>query len=131
MAASNDAIFARKIGKQGGGILFLEAAQAWGGFDNEDIPEDVVPEGLKDKLVMLVGYSVYKPGKARRTGQEGQTVKTSYVTGLAVHDNHLYVITADKVYVAAGPDVPEIITGNAVLNEMWTDVKRKILSKKA
>lgn len=126
---------ARKYGKKFAGNLLLEGVVTGEGILDKITQslktKSLGMELLPDKVVTLQGYIEYSPAKARKEGQEGTTIQTSYVSGLAVLDKSLYAITADKVYRIHGPFYPDVIKSNPVLNEMWEGVKRQVADEAA
>lgn len=118
--------FAHKYGKKVGGNLCLEGSiAAKDVLKHKDLPDIDVPE----KIVTLTGYIEYNTAKARKTGTDGQTIRTGYVVGLAANDGELYAITTDSVYRLYGPWVAEVITESPFLNALWQDVKKEILAR--
>lgn len=124
--------FAAKYGKRFGGNLSLEGSLSGrpglAKITNAVNIGDATAE-LEEKLVYATGYLEYSPGKARKEGREGITVKTAYVTGFAILDKMLYLITADSVYRITGPYYADVIKSDDILAGMWEDLKSKVLAR--
>lgn len=124
--------FAAKYGKKFGGNLTLEGTIS--GRPVLDKITNAVNLGdstaeLESKLVYATGYLEYSFGKARKEGRDGITVKTAYVTGFAILDKMLYLITADSVYRITGPYYADVIKSDDILAGMWEDVKKQVLAR--
>lgn len=124
--------FAAKYGKKFGGNLTLEGTIS--GRPVLDKITNAVSLGdstaeLESKLVYATGYLEYSFGKARKEGRDGITVKTAYVTGFAILDKMLYLITADSVYRITGPYYADVIKSDDILAGMWEDVKKQVLAR--
>lgn len=104
-----------RFGKPFGGDLILEAAYSVGKEEALHPQLKSLEDILPKDIVRLVGRI------------DKESVKTSFVVGLAAKSGYLYAITTEKVYRLTGSFYPEIIKDNPSLNAMWEDLKTRVM----
>lgn len=108
-----------RFGKPFGGEFIMEAVHSVG-------REEELHPKIKEKLDNLLPNDI-----VRCVGWvQDENIRTSAVTGLAIHEGRLFLVTMTKVYVLGGEFYPELIKENPVLSGMWKDLAARVLLRK-